>query len=85
MALIGQYIRLQWTYPKDEDETDYSFESSDFSKSGELTDFKIDLNKSQFVIYFNNELYEIQISIDDQTFEDLKAVLTKIANGRGGA
>ena len=71
MDTIGQYITLQRTYPEDEFEKDYySFESSDFDKSGELVDFKIDL-------------YRTQINVDDQKFENLKVVLTKIANGKG--
>ena len=32
---------------------------------------------------FEKELYEIQINVDDQKFENLKVVLTKIANGKG--
>jgi len=81
---IGQYISLQRTYPEDEYEKDhYFFESSDFDKSGELIDFKIDLYRTQFVMTFNKELYEIQINIDDQKFEKLKIVLTKIVNGQG--
>ena len=84
MDSIGQYITLQRTYPEDEFEKDYySFESSDFDKSGELVDFKIDLYRTQFVMTFDKELYEIQINVDDQKFENLKVVLTKIANGKG--
>jgi len=32
---------------------------------------------------FEGETYEIQIDINDQNFEHLKLVLTKIANGKG--
>lgn len=84
MASIGQYITLQRTYPEDDFQKDsYSFESSDFDKSGELVDFQIDLYRAQFVMTFNKELYEIQINVDDQKFENLKVALTKIANGKG--
>ena len=84
MDSIGQYITLQRTYSEDEFEKDcYSFESSDFDKSGELVDFKINLYRTQFVMTFEKELYEIQINVDDQKFENLKVVLTKIAKGKG--
>lgn len=84
LASIGKYIMLQRTYPEDEFENDYYyFESSEFDKSGELTEFTIDLNRSQFIMDFDKELYEIEINVDDRTFEKLKAVLTKLTNGKG--
>ena len=84
LASIGHYITLVRTYPEDEFEKDYYyFKSSEFDKSGELREFTIDLNRSQFVMAFGNELYEIEINVDDPTFEKLKAVLTKLTNGNG--
>jgi hypothetical protein len=83
LSSIGQYILLQRTYPEDEFEKDYYyFESSESDKSGKLIDFTIDLCRTQFVMALNKELYEIQLNIDDPTFEKLKTVLTIITNGR---
>lgn len=83
LSSIGQYILLQRTYPEDEFEKDYYyFESSESDKSGKLKDFTIDLCRTQFVMALNKELYEIQLNIDDPTFEKLKTVLTIITNGR---
>ncbi len=84
MAAIGQYISLQRTYPEDSDEKDYySFESSEIKSTTELTDFKIDLYRTKFVLELNQEMYEIEIDIDDQTFANLKDAITKLVNGTG--
>jgi hypothetical protein len=84
MTSIGPYISLQRTYPESEFESDYYyFESSDFDKAGELNDFYIELSRKLFTMNFEGETYEIQIDINDQKFEHLKLVLTKIANGKG--
>jgi hypothetical protein len=81
---IGQYIMLQRTYPEDEFEDDYYyFESSDFDKSGELNDFEINLSRKVFQLTLENEIIEIQISVDDKAFENLKQIIKKISNERG--
>ncbi len=80
----GQYIMLQRTYGEDEFEDDYYyFESSDFDKSCELEDFKIELSRAQFVITIDKEMFETQINVEEIEFENLKLVLTKIINGKG--
>lgn len=81
---IGTYVMLQRTYDEDELEEDfYYFESSESEKSGEIEDFEINLSRNQFVLFFENEMYEIQLHLDNQTFEKLKIVLKKIAYKKG--
>jgi hypothetical protein len=84
MNSIGQYITLQRTYPENKHERDYYyFESSDFEKSGELKNFKIDISPNQFSMNLDDEVYEIEIGVTKIKFEEIKQVLSKIANGRG--
>lgn len=84
LASTKQYIMLQRTYAEDEfDDDDYYFESSDFVKSCELEDFKIELSRERFAININNEMFEAKINVDKIEFEQLKLVLTKIINGKG--
>jgi hypothetical protein len=81
---IGTYVMLQRTYDEDELEEDfYYFESSESEKSGEIEEFEINLSRNQFVLFFENEMYEIQLHLDNQTFEKLKIVLKKIAYKKG--
>lgn len=84
MNSIGQYITLQRTYPENKHKRDYYyFESSDFEKSGELKNFKIDISPNQFSMNLDHEVYEIEIGVTKIKFEEIKQVLSKIANGRG--
>jgi hypothetical protein len=84
LASSGQYIMLQRTYAEDEFEDDYYyFESSDFDKSCELEDFKIELTHAKFVITIDNEIFETKINVEELEFENLKIVLSKIINGKG--
>lgn len=81
---IGQYVMLQRTYPENQFEEDYYyFESSDFDKSGELIDFEINLSRKVFQLTLQNEIIEIQISVDDKGFDNLKHIIKKISNGKG--
>jgi hypothetical protein len=84
MDSIGQYVMLQRTYGEDEFEEDYYYlETSDFEKSGELDDFEIILTETKFVLTTETEKYEIQIHPDRKIFDDLKSVLSKIAESKG--
>ncbi len=84
IASTGQYILLQRTYPEDEFESDYYYmETSNSDKSGELKDFSIDLYRGQFLMTYDNELFEININPNDQEFGDLKKALEKLTNNRG--
>ena len=84
LASAGKYIMLQRTYAEDEFEDDYYyFESSEFDKSCELEDFKIELSRERFVININNEMFEVETNVEKIEFENLKLVLTKIINGKG--
>jgi hypothetical protein len=84
IASSGQYIMLQRTYAEDEFEDDYYyFESSDFDKSCELEEFKIELTRAKFVISIDNEIFETKINVEELEFENLKIVLSKIINGKG--
>ena len=81
---IGTYLMLQRTYPEDEFETDYYYiELSDFEKSGELSNFKIELNKNKFGIVWESEKAEIELSISELDFEKLKEALRIITNDIG--
>lgn len=84
LSSIGQYIMLQRTYPEDEFEKDYYyFETNDPDKSGELKNFRINLYRTQFIMSFGKELFEIKIKVDDQVFEKLKLITKKITNKKG--
>lgn len=84
MNSLGQYIMLQRTYAEDEFEEDfYYFETSDFDKSGELNDFKITLTETEFILTFENEKYEIQITPDRRVYEELKKALIKVTEQKG--
>jgi hypothetical protein len=81
---MGQYIMLQRTYPEDDFEKDYYyFETSDSDKSGELIDFSINLSRTQFVMTFKKEIFEIQIKVDKRKFEKLKQIIKRITNKKG--
>lgn len=84
MNSLGQYITLQRTYAEDEFEDDfYYFETHEFDKSGELTDFEIILTEKEFILKIENEKYEIQIQPDRKTLNDLKNALLKITKNKG--
>jgi hypothetical protein len=80
---IGQYVLLQRTYPEDEFESDYYYiETSSPGKSGELKDFRIDLYRTNFLMTYDSELFEIAINPSDGEFEKLKMALEKITKGQ---
>src|SRR5665647_2059316 len=80
LASMKPYILLQRSYGEDEFEEDYCyFETLDFDKAGELKDFTIDVYRKKILITCNNEIFEITIHAKDKKFENLKAVLKKIA------
>ena len=84
MNSSGQYLMLQRTYPEDEFEKDYYYmETADPDKSGVLKEFSISLFRTQFVMTFDKEIFEININIDDQKFENLKHIINKITNKKG--
>ena len=81
---MGQYIMLQRTYPENQYEDDYYyFESNDFDKCGKLYDYKIELSRTMFLLTFENEVFEIQIDVDDNEFKKLKQIIKKITNKKG--
>src|SRR5688500_7048014 len=62
MNSTGQYLLLQRTYPEDEFESDYYYiETGNPYKSGELKDFSIDLYRKQFLMTYDNEVFEISV------------------------
>jgi len=80
----GQYLLLQRTYPEGEFESDYYYiETSTPGKSGELKDFSIDLYRRQFLMTYDNEVFEISIKTNDEEFEILKKTLEKLTNKKG--
>src|SRR6266487_6167807 len=84
IASNGQYLLLQRTYPEDEFESDYYYiETSDPDKSGELKDFSIHLYRTQFLMSYDNETFEITINANNQEFESLKKILGKLTNNKG--
>ena len=84
MYSTGQYFLLQRTYPEDEFESDYYYiETSNPDKSGELKDFSINLCRTQFLMTYDNEVFEISINTNDQEFESLKKILKKLTNKKG--
>jgi hypothetical protein len=85
MTSTGQYILLQRTYPEDEFECDYYYyiEKSNPFKSGELKDFSINLYRTQFLMTYDNEIFEISINTNKQEFESLKKILEKLTNKKG--
>jgi hypothetical protein len=84
MSSSGQYLLLQRTYPEDDFEEDYYYcETSDFDKSGELKNFKIELNKRKFVMTKENDLFEINIHPTDEEYNNLKKLLAKLIKDKG--
>ena len=82
---IGQYVMLQRSYPEDDCEKDYYyFETSDSTRSGELENFKIELDPERFLMHRDNDIYAIDIKPSKREFAKLKTVLKKIVNDRGG-
>ncbi len=81
---IERYILIQRTYPEDEFENDYYyFESSDFEKSGELTDFEIELSRTKFRLISKNENCEIYLETDETTHHEIKDVLEVMTQKTG--
>jgi len=79
-----QYILLQRTYGEDEFENDhYYIETSVPNKIGKLEEFSIDLFRTQFVMTWDNEIFKIDINVDDKKFEQLKRTIIKITNKKG--
>ena len=79
-----QYILLQRTYQENEFENDnYYIETSVPNKIGRLEEFSIDLFRTQFVMTWDNEIFKIDINVDDTIFETLKRILMKITNKKG--
>ncbi len=79
-----QYILLQRTYQENEFEKDnYYIETSVPNKIGRLEEFSIDLFRTQFVMTWDNEIFKIDINVDDKIFENLKRILIKITNKKG--
>ena len=84
MNSSGQYLLLQRTYPEDDFENDYYyFETSDFDKSGELKDFKIELSRNKFLMRKENDLFEINIQPNDEEYNNLKKTLAKLIKDKG--
>lgn len=81
---IGRYILIQRSYPEDEFEKDYYyFEASDDTKSGDLENFKIELYPTKFLMYRDNEIFDIDIKPTKKELASLKIALKKIVNDRG--
>jgi endo-1,4-beta-D-glucanase Y len=84
MTSTGQYVLLQRNYSEDEFEPDYYYiETSNPDKSGELKNFSLDLYRTQLLMTYDNELFEISININDNEFENLKKALQKLTNKKG--
>lgn len=84
MNSSGQYLLLQRTYSEDDFEKDfYYFETSDLDKSGELKNFKIELNKNKFLMRRENDLFEINIQPNDEEYNNLKEILAKLTKDIG--
>ena len=84
MNSSGQYLLLQRTYPEDDFENDYYyFETSDFDKSGELKEFKIELSRNKFLMRKENDLFEINIQPNDEEYNNLKKTLAKLIKDKG--
>jgi hypothetical protein len=81
---IGRYILLQRSYPEDEFEKDYYyFETSDETESGELENFKIELYPTRFLMYRDNQVFDIDIKPSKKDLARLKIALKKIVNDHG--
>jgi len=84
VASLGQYLTLQRTYTEGDFEEDYYYiEISNSDKCGELKKIMIDLYRNRFLLTYDNEVFEIKISIGDHKFERLKNALKKSANKDG--
>lgn len=85
----GKYLMLQRTYAKsnsenDQIEEDYLYiETEDPNKSGELTNFIVNVSPTNISIAYNKDLIEIQLNLDEPSFEKLKQLIRKIADKNG--
>ena len=81
---IGTYLLIQRTYPEDEYENDYYYiEMNDDEKCGELTEFKIELNRDKIKIEWDSEKSIIELNIDKVEYEKLKDALKIITLNKG--
>jgi hypothetical protein len=68
-----KYLMLQRAYPEDEFEKDYyTIELSDFDKSGELKEFRIELDRRKFKIEWNSLTAEIELEINKNEYENCR-------------
>ena len=73
------YILFQKTYPEDDDEYTH-VEFSDYKKSGELKDYKIDLYKNMLILFYKKEKFEILFDVDEKKFQKIKKTMMQIVN-----
>jgi len=79
-----KYLMLQRTYPEDDFEKDYyTIELNDFDKSGELNEFRIELDRREFKIEWNSLTAEIGLEINKNEYEKLVEALKIITNTKG--
>ena len=84
MDSIGEYISLNRSYAEAEFDSDYYYlEVSDFEKSTELQDFTIDLFRDKLILKCKDDLFEINLTVNDMLFNDLKDSLIKVSSKKG--
>jgi hypothetical protein len=84
MDFLGVFISINRSYAEDEFDSDYYYlEVSEFEKSTELEDFTIDLFRNKLSLNCNNELFEINFTVNDLLFNDLKNSLIKVCFKKG--
>ncbi len=85
----GSYVMLQRTYAKSASEKgqieeDYLYiETDDPNKSGELSNFIINLSPDKFSISYNKDLIEINFNENALNQQDLKQIIRKIIGDKG--
>ena len=84
MDSLGEYISLNRSYAEDEFDSDYYYlEVSDCEKSTELKDFTIDLFRNKLMLKCKDDLFEINFTVNDLLFSDLKDSLIKANFNKG--
>ncbi len=77
----GQYLMLMRKYSENEFEEDYLYiETVNPNKSGELSNFLIDIQPNQFSISYDKDSIEIEMQPDEQKLKAIKRIIEKITD-----
>ncbi len=80
----GQYLLIMRKYSENEFEQDYLYiETVNPNKSGELSNFLIDIQENRFSISYDRDFIEIIMKPDEQNLKAIKRIVQKITGKNG--